>query len=187
MTTQLDKLKVISSSRVAEALRHGPTSRLRMAGIVIRKQERTSQKGNRFAFVQISDSDGVFEVMIFSELLAQSRELLEAGTPVLLSVDADRKSEEEIRFLAQTIEPLTHAVQKMTQKLYIHVVSGEANTVGSIQGILGKSGAGKVKVSLLVQAGKREAEIELPGSWNITESMPKALRSLAGVGEVREA
>src|SRR5690606_30158039 len=77
MTTQLERLRVIPSTQVQAALNASPTNRLRMAGIVVRKQERTSQKGNRFAFVQVSDPYGVFEMMIFSELLGASRDLLE--------------------------------------------------------------------------------------------------------------
>ncbi|MCE9507367.1 MAG: DNA polymerase III subunit alpha [Alphaproteobacteria bacterium] len=184
MTSQLERLRVVPSSKVAEALQSGPTSRLRMAGIVVRKQERTSQKGNRFAFVQVSDPFGVYEVMVFSELLAQSRDLLEAGTPILLSVDADRKNEDEIRFLAQTIEPLTPAVQNVTRKLDIRV--SELEAIGKIKAVLERVGQGKVKVSLIVDAGGREAEIELPGGWNIAESVPKSLRSIAGVREVCE-
>jgi DNA polymerase-3 subunit alpha len=184
MTSQLERLRVVPSSKVAEALQNSPASRLRMAGIVIRKQERTSQKGNRFAFVQVSDPFGVYEVMVFSELLAQSRELLEAGTPILLSVDADRKNEDEMRFLAQTIEPLTPAVQNVTRKLDIRV--SELEAIGKIKAVLERIGQGKVKVSLIVDAGGREAEIELPGGWNIAESVPKSLRGIAGVREVCE-
>ena len=36
-------------------------------------KERTSARGNRFAFVQLSDTTGVFEVTVFSEVLAQAR------------------------------------------------------------------------------------------------------------------
>jgi DNA polymerase-3 subunit alpha len=122
--------------------------------------------------------------MVFSELLGQCRDLLEAGTPILLSVDVDRKNEDELRFLAQTIEPLTQAVQNVTHKLHIHASGGEA--IGKIKALLERAGQGKVKVSLIVDAGSREAEIELPGAWSISEGMPKSLRAIAGVGDIRE-
>ena len=185
MTAQLDRLRVVPSSKVMEALQKSPTSRLRMAGIVIRKQERTSRKGNRFAFVQVSDSYGVYEVTLFSELLAQCRELLEAGMPILLSVDADKKSDDEIRFLAQKVEPLTPAVQKVIRKLNIHV-AGDDVAIGKIKEMLEQTGHGKVKVSLIVDAGMRIAEVDLPDGWHIPETMPKALRAIAGVVDIRE-
>ena len=58
-------------------------NRAKLAGIVIGRQERTSAKGNRFAFVQLSDTSGMFEALVFSETLSTSRELLEPGHRVL--------------------------------------------------------------------------------------------------------
>lgn len=185
MTTQLERLRVVPSTRVQEALQASPTNRLRMAGIVVRKQERTSQKGNRFAFVQISDPFGVFEMMVFSELLGAHRDLLEAGTALLLSVDVDKKSEDELRFLCQSIEPLNAAVQMVTRQVVIRM--DQAGAVSKIKTVLDGAGQGRVKVQIIVDAGKnREAVLELPGGWNIKEETPKMLRSIAGVCEVRE-
>jgi len=186
MATQLERLRIVPSSKVQEALMTSPSNRLRMAGIVVRKQERTSQKGNRFAFVQVSDAFGVYEVMIFSELLGQARELLEAGTLILMSVDVDKKSEDELRFLAQSIEPLTQAVQNVTNRMTIQVNTASGDVAGKIKSILSQGGQGKVKVTLFVAAGAREAEIELPGGWHIGEGTPKALRAISGVSDIRE-
>lgn len=186
MTTQLERLRVIPSTQVQEALNASSTNRLRMAGIVVRKQERTSQKGNRFAFVTVSDPYGVFEMMIFSELLNASRDLLEAGTPILLSVDVDKKPDsDDLRFLGQSIEPLTAAVQTMTRQVLIQVF--DAGAVAKIKTVLDAGGQGRVKVQMLAEAGKgRTALLELPGGFTIREETPKALRAIAGVGDVRE-
>lgn len=185
MTTQLERLRVIPSTQVQAALNASPTNRLRMAGIVVRKQERTSQKGNRFAFVQVSDPYGVFEMMIFSELLGASRDLLEAGTPILLTVDVDRKNEDELRFLGQSIEPLTAAVQSVTRQLIVEVDTADA--VSEIKKILTAAGQGRVKVQLIADAGNdREAVLELPSTYTIGEDTPRALRAINGVSTVRE-
>lgn len=186
MSSQLERLRIVPSSRVQEALVQSPSNRLRMAGIVVRKQERTSQKGNRFAFVTVSDPYGVFEMMVFSELLNASRELLEAGTPILLSVDIDRKPEsDELRYLAQSIEPLTSAVQSMTRQIVINVSKPEA--ARQIKSVLASAQQGRVKVQVVVDAGKgREAIIDLPGAWEMDEALPKSLRSISGVSDLRE-
>lgn len=185
MTTQLERLRVVASNGVKEALAQSPTSRLRMAGIVVRKQERTSQKGNRFAFVTVSDPSGVFEMMVFSELLGASRGLLDAGTPILLSVDVDKKSEDELRFLAQSIAPLTTAVQNATQQL--HVQLDDAAAVATMRAVLEKAGQGRVKVLVHASAGaNRTATLELPGGWHMDEETPRALRAIKGISNVRE-
>ncbi len=185
MTTQLERLRVVPSTQVQGALQQSPTNRLRMAGIVVRKQERTSQKGNRFAFVSVSDPYGVFEMMVFSDLLNASRELLEAGTPILLSVDVDRKPDsDELRFLAQSIEPLTQAVQNVTQQLHITVETPAA--MAQIKNILQQGGQGRVRVHLIMDAAGRTATLEIPGGYNVKEDTPRALRAIKGVSNVRE-
>ena len=109
-TEQLEKMGVTPFANAQQKVGSQKSNRLHMAGILIRKQERVSAKsGNKFAFLQLSDATGVFEVMIFSETLARCREYLEPGTALLVNVDADTR-EEEIRFLGQIIEPLEAAV-----------------------------------------------------------------------------
>ena len=60
-------------------------TRFRLAGIVIEKKERTSARGNRFAFIQLSDTSGAFEVTAFSEVLGQARALLEVGQQLIVT------------------------------------------------------------------------------------------------------
>ena len=52
--------------------------RVNLAGSVTSKQIRVSQRGNRFAFVQLTDQTGVFEVTMFSDVLAEAMTLLES-------------------------------------------------------------------------------------------------------------
>ncbi|MEM6897719.1 MAG: DNA polymerase III subunit alpha, partial [Pseudomonadota bacterium] len=54
----------------------------KMAGTVTGRQERKSARGNRFAFVQLSDPTGAYEVTMFSDTLETAREHLESGAKV---------------------------------------------------------------------------------------------------------
>ena len=56
----------------------------KMAGVVAARQERKSARGNRFAFVQLSDPTGGYEVTLFSEVLEASRDHLEPGAQVVI-------------------------------------------------------------------------------------------------------
>lgn len=185
MATQLERLRVVPSTGITDWLRTSTTTRLKLAGIVVRKMERVSQKGNKFAFVQVSDTHGIYEVTLFSETLAAARPLLDAGTAVLLTVDADRKSDEEIRLICQRVEPLADAASAATARLEIKVETTEA--IPQIKQILFSQGRGRVKVCLLATIdGGRQVEIELPDSWNIAAEASRALRTLPGVAAVRE-
>src|SRR6056297_1188377 len=57
----------------------------RVGVVVSALQERKSARGNRFAFVQMSDTTGGFEVTLFSETLEKSRDHLETGAQVVVT------------------------------------------------------------------------------------------------------
>ena len=59
-------------------------------------QEKKTSKGNSFAIVKFSDSSGVFELFIFSELLDQHRNNLIEGQSFLLTVIKDKKNQADL-------------------------------------------------------------------------------------------
>src|SRR5262249_35030906 len=61
---------------------------VKVAGVLLVKQERTSKVGQKFAFIQVSDLDGIFEVAVFSEVFSRTRDLLIPGHPLLMTVIA---------------------------------------------------------------------------------------------------
>src|SRR5205085_911369 len=82
----LERAGILRWVDLPAALAANSSSRFRLAGIVIGKKERTSARGNRFAFVQLSDTSGAFEVTVFSEMLSQARGLLDGGQPLITTV-----------------------------------------------------------------------------------------------------
>src|SRR5262249_2044561 len=66
----LKRLEVVRYGDLRRWLAGRATTRATLAGIVVGRQERTSARGNRYAFVTLSDASGVFEVTVFSEQLA---------------------------------------------------------------------------------------------------------------------
>ena len=71
---QFENLKISSCADVHTALQDVAASRFQMAGVLLKKQEKMSQKGSKYAFLQLSDPTGIFEVTLFSEMLATTRE-----------------------------------------------------------------------------------------------------------------
>ncbi len=175
---QLEKMGVTPLSHVAKKISRSPSGRVNMAGILIRKQERVSAKtGNKFAFLQLSDSTGVFEIMIFSETLARSRDFLVPGTGLLIHADAEMK-DEELRFLGQIIEPLDEAMAGKVRELKIHVDASE--TVQRLHDMLKDAGQGNVKIHLYAHLEEHIAEMEIKGRYNIPQDMVRTLEKTAG-------
>ena len=181
----LDRLGTVQSGGLAQAVEREP-GRKKMAGIVIAKQERTSRQGNRFAFVQLSDTSGVFEVTIFAELLSRSRELLESGQPLLLGVEV-RQDGGELRLNAQDIQLLDEVVARSAAglKLYLRDAAG----LQSLQSLLTReeegpasAAAGRARINLILEsADGAEVEMELPGQYRLSGSMRQAIKSIPGV------
>ena len=77
-----------------------------------------------------SEPTGQFEAVIFSETLAQSRELLEPGTAVLLSVEGERDGD-TLKLRAQTIESLDKAAEGVQKGVKV-VLDGSAIGAGPL-------------------------------------------------------
>jgi DNA polymerase-3 subunit alpha len=192
---RLERLGVVASHELPLHAAGGMT-RVRLAGIVTGKQERTSARGNRFAFVQLSDAGGSYEATVFSELLAAARELLEIGTPLLVTCDA-RLEGDAVRLTAQAIEALDEATARAPGGVKIYLDGGALAESGAALKRLGEviqaQGRGRGRVSLVVEiagdgegAPEREVEIRLKGGYAISPSAVAALTDLPGVRAVRE-
>ena len=174
----LERLRVRRYDELAATQGREP-GRKRLAGIVIGKQERTSRQGNRFAFIQLSDTSGVYEVVAFSEVLSQARDLLEGHEPLLLTVES-RGEAEELRLMAQEIAPLEAAVAQAACGL--RVMIGGPEPLGSLKAVLEREGRGRGRVSLVLDlADGQEVEFELPGAYRLSPAGRQAIKAIPGI------
>lgn len=107
----------------------------RMAGVVLRKNEKTSQNGNRFAFVTFSDPTGEFELTIMPDAFAQCRAWLEAGRSVALRVRAKAR-DGELRFAAETVEPIESFLGQFDQVDGLRILLNERADIREVKEIL---------------------------------------------------
>jgi len=156
----------------------------RIAGAVLGRQERRSAKGNRFAFVQLSDQTGMFEVMVFSELLSAHRDLLEPGRSVVLDVDA-RCEGDQIRLSAQKIQDIEQAASRAGGGLRIFLKDPAPLPV--IHEILSQNGRGRSPIVLLLELDDFGKEVELPlGAFAVTPALRGAIKGAPGVIDVHD-
>jgi DNA polymerase-3 subunit alpha len=180
----LRRLEVVRTADLPSRLARGGPTRYRMAGIVIARQERTAKSGNRFAFAQLSDASGVFEVTLFSEVLATARDRMEAGKAVLLQVDVQRQGE-ELRLTCQEVKPLDEVVATVAEGL--RVLVRDPTPLPLLKATLDQLPRGRARISIGVEIGPfREVDITLPGSYAMSPKIRAALKGVAGVVEVME-
>jgi len=174
----LARLGAVKQSDLARLAQMQP-GRQKVAGIVLSKRERTAKNGSRFAFVELSDQSGVFEVVVFSELLAKTRDLLEAGKPLLAAVDA-RPDGDGYRLMAQSFDALEEAAAQAARGLKIFTASGEA--FASLKSILAQDQRGKGRVAIVLDLeGGEELEMELPDTYRLSPACRQAIKGLPGL------
>jgi DNA polymerase-3 subunit alpha len=174
----LRRAKVVT---YAELLKRGNKAEL-VAGTITAKQERKSKKGNPFAFVSLSDPTGQFEVVVFSDVLNASRELLEPGKAVVLGVEVEMNGD-EAKLLAKSVRSVDNIVSNT--EMGIRIFIEDKSPLPALQTRLKEKGKGLVSL-ILMREGGREVEIELKGGYKVTPQIRGAIKSVPGVVMVEE-
>ena len=173
-------LKRIGAKRwveFARAVRGGATTG-KLAASVLDRSERRTKTGSKLGVIQLSDPSGQYEAIIFQEGLTQFRDLLEKGSDVLLTLQANVEGE-DVRARIAHVESLAEAAAKHHKGLRVFV--RDEAPLPSIEDRL--RGRGEGEVSLVVMLGPREGEVEvrLPGRYAVTGALAGALKAVAGV------
>jgi DNA polymerase-3 subunit alpha len=180
----LERAGIISFAELPAALAANSSTRFRLAGIIVGKRERTSARGNRYAFVAMSDASGVFEITVFSDVLAASRDLLDGGQPLIVTVDA-RSEEQSLRLTAQKIEPLDKVVASAAAGMKIFVGAEEA--LARLKGLFQREAvSGRGRVTVVLDLPSNEVEIALPGGFRVDPRIRAAVKSLPGIVDVHD-
>ena len=162
----------------------------KIAGAVSGRQERKSARGNRFAFVQLSDPTGLYEVTVFSDTLEAGRQHLEPGQNVVLTVEATMEAE-TLKLLARGVQPVDIVVADAgAAGLRVHVDEPEA--IASVAALLARYKEGPVRARgplwfcVTDRTAGQEYEIDSGRMFAITPQIKGAVKSLGGVVMVEE-
>ena len=188
--TALKRNGVLTLDEVVGKAKAGPFV-AKMAGVVANRQERKSARGNRFAFLQLSDKTGSYEATLFSDVLEKSREYIETGSKVLLTAEASLESD-QIKLLARSITPLDAGISNVDAE-GMRIFVNDENAISSVASVLDQSkdqvklGAkGPIYLRLINPSLPGEVEIDLGESFPINPQIRGAIKSLNGVVEVEE-
>jgi DNA polymerase III subunit alpha len=176
----LKRLRVQSWAEFCRAARNGASAG-RIAATVLDRTERRTRTGGKMGIVTLSDQTGHFEATVFSEGLAQYRDLLEPGQAVALLLQAGMDGD-EVRARIQTAERLDDAVRRHQKGLRIFL--RDERPIGSVQERLRARGEGEVSLVLILDSGAREVEIRLPGRYQASPQVAGALKAVPGVVQV---
>ena len=183
----LKRLRVQSWFEFSRAVKAGASAG-RVAGTVVARTERRTKNGSKMGIIGLSDPSGAYEAVLFAEGLAQYRDLLEAGTAVLLFLTAEVQGD-EVRARIQWVEPLDQAAAKMQKGLRVFLrddapIEGVARRLEAIKPAAGRNGAdhGDGEVSMVLMLGNgNEVEVKLPGRFKVSPQIAGAIKAVSGV------
>ncbi|MGV6871091.1 DNA polymerase III subunit alpha [Pseudochelatococcus sp. B33] len=175
----LERLNVQRWADFARGVKRGE-SMGQLAATVLDRTERRTRSGSKMGIINLSDQSGHFEAIVFSEGLAQYRDLLEPGQAVMLLVQASSDGE-DVRARIQRAEPLDAAVARHQKGMRITV--NDPRPIDMIARQLSTHGEGTVSIIVDIE-GRQEVELELPGRFATSPQIAGALRGLPGVVEV---
>jgi DNA polymerase-3 subunit alpha len=158
-----------------------------MAGVVRRRQERTSARdGSKFAFVSLSDPSGEYEVMFQSDALRRCRDYLETGRSVVIRVRA-KAGDGEVRLYAEDAEPIDRVLEQGAQAgLRVHVSPRSAEVDALKRRLEGAISARGGEITLVAGLDGREVELKLPGRFNLDAALRGALKTAPGVAYLED-
>ena len=182
----LKKLRVQPWAEFSRAVKAGATAG-RVAATVVARTERRTRTGSKMGIIGLSDPTGHFEAVIFSEGLAEHRDLLEPGNAVLLFLSAEVQGD-EVRARIQSAEPLDSAAANLQKGLRVFLrdekpLDAVAKRLEAVPRSAKPNGDGEVSVVLLLQQGT-EVEVKLPGRFKVSPQIAGAIKAVPGVVQV---
>ncbi len=200
--TVLKRLRVQSWAEFSRAVKTGATAG-KVAATVVSRMERRTKTGNKMGIIGLSDPTGHFEAVLFSEGLAQYREVLEPGAAVLLQLGAELQGE-DVRARVLHAEPLDAAAAKTQKGLRIFVrdtrplesiakrlqmpeaapQSGPARGQTKPAPALAVGADGDVSLVLMLDL-ETEVELKLPGRFKVSPQIAGAIKAVSGVVDVQ--
>lgn len=182
----LEQRGVTACARVIDSFEGGRGGACKMAGVLLKKQIKVSPRsGKKYAFLQFSDSSGVYEVTVFSELLERYKDSLNVGEAFLLNAVVEIVDGAQVRYTIQNMEALDQALEREIREVTIWM--NEAEPVSQLKALLDQEGKGPIKIRLIVDVSDADqAEMTLPGKWKLSPEARMALTKSPGVLELRE-
>jgi len=168
-----------------------------MAGVLHKRQERMSQRTKkRFAYLNLSDPSGEYEVFIGEDLLVNSRDLLQAGTLLELQIKLDMR-DGELRLSANSIRPLASSQgassgPKTAAKIQgLDIYIRNADTLEALKKCMAGLASAPVidtgKINIIVPIeDRREIALKLPGKHGLDAKYQAALKAVDGVEKISE-
>jgi DNA polymerase-3 subunit alpha len=176
----IQRQKIVSYS---DAI-NGDNYKYKIAGTISYVMERRSKGGKRFAFVGLTDSEGPFEITIFSNLLSRVRDQIIPGMSVVIDVEIQREKNNN-RLLTNSITPINEFSSQTLSNMKIYI--DNPSSIKTIKNRLNRSGNSEVSICFIsVKNQVHKVELSLGVKFYIDPSIISSIKDIDGVSKIEE-
>lgn len=150
---------------------------IKLAGILLSKKEKLSKNGQKYAFLSISDQDNSFEVTVFPDVFAKSKDLLIVGNSLLINASIKMEGENS-KILAHSVQNIDKIIEN--QKVFLEV--SEDCDIDELHHALEKMDDGNNAISFIIHK-QNGAKIEVTTKFSKHMSLEnrKLISQIKGV------
>ena len=123
-----------------------------------------SKKGNKYAYIQFSDTTANFEAIAFSDILNMSTDLIKNHDLVLLTLDV-RKQENDINLRVQEILSLRQFINNRHNKVKI-LINNKIDIKKLKDHLYKYKNESGTEIKLLLDMDKNFVDISIPGRYD---------------------
>ena len=144
---------------------------VRIGGVVAKLKEIATRRGDRMGFVTLEDLKGQAEVIVFSDVYAQSRILLAGDKPIFIVGDADADGE-TVKIIAKKILAMEEVAQQLTKSVhfFLHQPEVTPHHLAQLKNVLARFPGERPAFVHLIVPDKAETVLSLPPELNLTPS-----------------
>lgn len=157
--------------------------RVTFIGILATRKDKVTKTGSTMTFLDVEDTFGVVETVVFSNLFARTKHLFEENVPLVIRGRIDI-NEQESKIIADDIDLLENIdistpATPPQSKLYIKFALGKDFLLPQVKEILKKS-PGKTPVYIFIEETRQTFVADAEFSVNPTEKLLLELKDFLG-------
>jgi DNA polymerase-3 subunit alpha len=157
---------------------------IKLVGVIHSINVKTSKTGKKYAFIQLSDSCGNFEVMVFTQMLEKHRSILEVNKVIVIDaqikVETKEDSEEEIiKLITQSLEPFEGFL--IDQNNYIQIHIKDLESLPKVTQLLKSDQGVKVYLKFIITAAQKLIHISPSSGVELSSKCLIHLEKIPGI------
>jgi len=149
----------------------GDNQEVRLGGVVSKLREITTRKGDRMCFATVEDLKGSVEVVVFSDVYAESSPLIKGDRPLFVLGNSDADGE-NVKIIARRIIPIDDVSRELTKSVHFFLSQTEVtqNHLSQLKNVLSRFTGDCPAFVHLIVPDKTETVLSLPDEMRLAPS-----------------